>query len=472
MSSSVISASALWARGRQVISILRLSPFDTSTAQGRSQERYRRLALTTITSAIAKGVALLTTLFSVPLTVNYLGTERFGLWMTMSSVTALLAFADLGMGNGLLNAISEADGEDSREAAQKSVSSGFYLLLVIGGGILATFFAVYAIVPWPRLFNVSSELAASESGPAIAIFVACLAISMPLGIVQRVQMGYQEGFVNNLWQSVGSVVGLVGVILAVSLRAGLPWLVLAMSGGSLLTTAINWLIYFIHTRPWLFPSRSHYEWTTSRKLASTGVLFLILQVMALVGNTSDNLVIAQMLGASAVAGYVVVQKLFSIAMIAQFFTAPLWPAFGEAMARSDYAWARRTLNRALKASLTINACIALPLLILGKSIITVWAGPSLAPSSTLLIGFIFWTLLSAYGGTMSAFLNHGSLLSRQVVFYSIASLVALALKIVLVGNWHVSGAVWATVIGYGLLYCIPANILARNALRPAYASSK
>jgi hypothetical protein len=47
-------------------------------------------------------------------------------------------------------------------------------------------------------------------------------INLPLGIVQRIQLGYQEGFQNNLWSIAGSLLGLTGVLLAIELKSGLP----------------------------------------------------------------------------------------------------------------------------------------------------------------------------------------------------------------------------------------------------------
>jgi len=69
----------------QVISVLRFKPFDTSTDDGRSKERYRRVVLTAGSSFVNKTVTILTGLISVPLTVHYLGAERYGLWMTISA---------------------------------------------------------------------------------------------------------------------------------------------------------------------------------------------------------------------------------------------------------------------------------------------------------------------------------------------------------------------------------------------------
>lgn len=203
--------------------------FDTSTADGRSKERYRRIAPGTLGTILARSIQVLTAVISVALTVKYLGAERYGLWATISSVLALLAFADLGLGNGLVNVIAEAHGRDDQNAIRKAVSTATFMLAGIAVLLLLAFALVYPHVPWPRFFNVTSDLASRESGSAMAVFFVCFAINLPLGVVQRVQMGFQETGTTALWQSAGYLLSLGGVVLAVYLRAGLPWLVLAMA---------------------------------------------------------------------------------------------------------------------------------------------------------------------------------------------------------------------------------------------------
>jgi O-antigen/teichoic acid export membrane protein len=56
----------------------------------------------------ARAIGLLTSLISVPLTYRYLGPERYGIWMVLFSFIAAMGFADLGIGNGLMNVVLEA----------------------------------------------------------------------------------------------------------------------------------------------------------------------------------------------------------------------------------------------------------------------------------------------------------------------------------------------------------------------------
>jgi O-antigen/teichoic acid export membrane protein len=285
-------------------------------------------------------------LITVPLTLSYLGTERYGMWMTISSLIAVLSFADLGMGNGLLNAVAHAHGRGDVRAIRSYVSSGFAILSVVACCVLVGFAVAYPWVTWAKIFNANGALAQSEAGPALATFVALFAINIPLGVVGRVQVGLQQSFRASLWQCAGSLAGLASMLAVIRLQAGLPWLVAAAFGPPALAAALNTVLYLGRTRVDLRPRFADVSRGTVKHVAKTGVLFLILQLVAAVAYASDNLVIAQMLGASAVADYAIPEKLFSlIAMALAMMLAPLWPAYGEALARGVRLWVRRSCGR-------------------------------------------------------------------------------------------------------------------------------
>lgn len=455
-----------WAQTLQnLASNLRFHPFDTSTNDGRAKERKRRVLLTAVSGVFSKSISLLTTLITVPVTVHYLGQERYGLWMTISSFITLMSFADLGLGNGLVNAISRADGASDRELARRSVSAGFFMLLVVSAGLGVLFAMVYPFVSWERIFNVETDIAKTEVGLTVVIFFVAFLVGLPFGIVQRVQVGYQEGFAGNIWQAAGNILALVLVLVAVHLQAGLPLLVAAMLGGQTLVLLVNFGVHFTRSRPWLMPTWREFSFSQADKLMRTGLLFFVLQTLTLVGASTDNLVITQTLGPAAVATYTVCMRLAMMLSITQFFIIPLWPAFGEAMARGDFQWAERAMWRTLRFTLMIAVPMSILMLVFGKWIISVWVGPAVVPSTILLAGFAGWTLLAGYGGTLAVFLNSGSWLSRQVKLYTVATLVSLILKLVLVRRWGEGGVVWATVLAYGVLFIIPATQLVKRIFR-------
>ncbi len=457
-------AQTTWERLLAAGAVLRRRPFDETTTAGLSRERYRRVAWTALTALISKGVSLLTLLVSVPLTVNYLGPERFGLWMAVSALIAFLTLLDFGVGNGLLNRVIEANGRGAPAEVHAAVSSGFFLLCGLAATLLVLFAAGYPLLPWPALFNVRSPLAVAEVGPAVAVFVATFALGLPLSVVSRVQLGFQEGLYSNLWQMAANVAGFAGLLAVVACQGGLVWLVAAVTGLPLLVQVANGLHYFRRVRPTLWPRQDGCTRAECHRLARTGGTLCLLQGFALSWSYVDVFVITHAAGPEAAGHYAVLQRMFAVTLVAQFFIAALWPAYGDALARHDRAWAGRTLRRALLGSLALCALAGLPLLLWGGWIAADVLRAGFRPDAGLLAGFLVLSALLLVCNNLSMLLVHGDYLRRQVWFYGLAAGVALMLKLLLVGTHGLAGVVWASNFALGLIYTPCAWLLVRAAV--------
>ena len=63
----------------------------------RGGERYRRAGITASSSFVTKALNVLISFLSVPLTVHYLGAERYGVWLTISSLLTWMSMTDFGL---------------------------------------------------------------------------------------------------------------------------------------------------------------------------------------------------------------------------------------------------------------------------------------------------------------------------------------------------------------------------------------
>lgn len=57
---------------------------------------------------LVKGGSILLSLLLVPLTLNYVDNECYGVWLTLSSMVVWISFFDIGINNGLRNRLTEA----------------------------------------------------------------------------------------------------------------------------------------------------------------------------------------------------------------------------------------------------------------------------------------------------------------------------------------------------------------------------
>lgn len=434
---------------------------------GRSADRYRRAIWTILATGVSKTGALFSMLILVPLVMRHLGNERAGVWMTMNSLTVLVGFADLGMGTGLMTKVAQAMGAQREDLARRAISSCFFVLAAVAAGLGVVFVCLNPWMPWESLLRTSADLSRGELAAAMTAFVLATLAGLPFSLVERVQSGQQEGFSSHLWQGGATLLSLAAVWVALGNGWGLPGVLWAGLGTRSLMLAANWTVYFRWQRRSLCPRWAECSGETAGEMMRLGLVFLWLNLLAFNWWLVDPIIITQALGADAVAGYGAMQRLFAVGLVAQHLVMPLWPAFGEALARGDFRWVRVTLYRSLAATLGLTALLGTGLVVLGPWITRHWlagTGPEYVPSWSLLAGMAALNLLLIIAWNLSGVLVHGVYLRRQAGLYTVAAVVALGLKLGLVHWWGLPGVVWASVFAFGLIYAPMAFRLAREAV--------
>ncbi len=397
-----------------------------------------------------------TSLITVPLTLKYLGNERFGLWMTISSVLAMASFADFGVGNGVLNTVAKAFGKDDMVGVRKAVSSGFAVLNAVAVLLLLSFFSIYRFVNWGSFFRVDSPQARAEAGPALAVFAVCFALNISMDVVQRVQLGLQEGYRYGVWQMCGSIAGFIGVLAGIWLRVSLPVLVMVIAGAPIFATALNTFHFFGFVRPDLRPSRELVSRDAISQIMRLGSLFFVLQVVATISYSADNFIVARTLGAADVTLFAIPQRLFSVILLPiTMLLAPFWPAYGEASSRGDIVWIRHTLGRTLLGTFAFTSIFSAAILLASNRILLLWVGPQVHPPFALMLGFAIWTVISSCNNTLGVFLNGLSIVQFQVITTGIFGIACLALKIWLAPRYGITGIPWATILAFVVLSIPP-----------------
>jgi O-antigen/teichoic acid export membrane protein len=378
----------------------------------------------------------------------------------------MAAFADFGIGNGVLNTVATAFGKGDTQGIRRAVASGFAVLSSIAAVILALFFAIYRFVDWAQVFRVVSPLAHAEAGPALAVFVVCFALNISMDVVQRVQLGLQQGYRYGLWQLSGSAVALIGVLAGIWLRVSLPTLVAAIAGAPVVATSLNTIHFFGFVRPDLRPSLRLVTTETISRIARLGGLFFILQMVVGLAYSADNFVIARTLGAVRVPEYSIPQRLFAlISIISSMLVSGLWPAYAEAIASGDLGWVRQTLKRSMWLVFALSSLAAASLLLLSRLLIRWWVGTRIHPPFLLLLGLALWAVADCCGTTFAMFLNGASVMRFQIKVAVAFGTACILLKIILIEKVGVSGVPWATLISYSLLNALPYVLYSKSILK-------
>lgn len=444
---------------------------DRSLESGRALARHRAIALTALVSGAARGISILTTLISVPLTLHYLGTERYGMWMTLSAFSLLLSFTDFGIGNSVLTAVADSSGRDDRHGLRRQIASAYAAMALIALLMLAVLVAVYTLIAWPALFNVTDPLARAEAGPSAGAFFAIMALTTPATLIYRVQLGLQQGFRASIWQAAANLAALAALVIATQAQGSLPWLVLALAGAPIVVALINTADFFWRLRPDLRPRRGDANLGAMRVLSRDGGLFLVLQICAAIMFQTNAIIIAQTLGPDAVAEFAVPERMFSVVgVVLSLLLTPLWPAYGEAVARGDLGWVRRTLRRSLIVAAASSTILALVFVAAGPTLLGWWVGNAVSPPFSLLIALGIWKIIESVGSAVAMFLNGVNEIMIQAAFAVVTAAASVALRLWWAPRFGITGVMAGTIAAY-VLFAVPflgyaiRHALARIALR-------
>jgi O-antigen/teichoic acid export membrane protein len=439
----------------------------SSNARISVSRRSRRAALSGVTTLLSGGLKMAGSLITLPLLLHYLGAEGFGVWVALTSLMALSALGDLGIGNGLINALSAAHGTDDRTSARIWVSNAFLIALTLSCALLVVFAILDAVLSWPTVFNLpSSSTIIAEVGPAVKVMIGCVVLNVLLGVAIKIRTGYQEIHVNMLWEILGTASGIVTLVVLIWLKAALAWLVLAEVGVPLIAMAGNIVCLFLVERPWLRPSLSCVRFDAMRKLLNLGLLFVLVHLVGIAAFSSDNLLAIWICGPEAAGLYAIAMKLFSpCRLLAGALLGPLWPAYGEAIARGDIAWIRRTIVTSIATTEAIILPLALVCLFFGDELIGLWFRQPISLGFALLSGAAVWVVLEAIGSGLTVFLNGASVLRAQIPIGIAFALTAIAAKVAFANQFGIAGIIWGTTVSYFITQLIPYVKIIRRHIR-------
>ena len=364
---------AQWTRVQRARRVVRLTPFDQTSAEGRSHERYRRIALNTMANLGTRAVGMAVSMISVPLTLRYLGKAEYGLWAAVTTFTTWVALFDFGVVNGLVNAVSEAHGRDDREAARRYVSTALALVLGLGSVVAIAAAIAIPLVRWSAALGAGGSVSERVVRWSVAAAVVPFLVSLPLSLVRQVYAGYQKGFVYSLFATAAALVALGGTVLAIRLDAGLPALI-AIGGASGALGAGATFVYMARVdMPWIRPAWAAVSRSAVRRLLATSTPLFLFQIGALLVNESQILILAHRSGLQTVTDYALAMRLYLLlASFVSLGTNAFVPSFREAYERGDRGWLRRSFGQMLGARMALAAAAGVGLVAGGNAILRLW----------------------------------------------------------------------------------------------------
>lgn len=436
-------------QSKKIISLLLSKPFETDTQEGRAKERARRIGLTAITAAISKVLSTIIPFITVRLTLDYLGVELYGLWNAVTSFFALFVFADLGLGNGLQTQLSRACGNDDLNLQRKIVFNCYVVLSVVSLFMILIFTLVYPFVDWAKLMNASDTDVKYIVGSIIWAIVAPKFAAIPLSLIQRVQLAYQEGYNSNLWQCVASVLNLISIWLICHFNLGKMAIIWATALLPLFIFGMNSLVYYTTRKHRSYFTKSNFSLELIKSLLQNGMLFFILSLFTTAGLAIDTFIVAHVDGLEDATSFSILHRIaVLISMVVGMLCTPLWSANGEALARGDKDWVRRNTFRMTRVSSLFALTISILLLAFSHLFFRIWLGADFKFSLFCLAGMCITQIILSAISPFFMVLNAANEVKKQIYIFSIFTVLTLLLKFWFAQYYGANVIPWISAVCY------------------------
>jgi O-antigen/teichoic acid export membrane protein len=395
-----------------------------------------------------KGLSILLTLAIIPLSINYLDTERYGVWLTLSSVLTWINLMDIGLGNGLRNKLVKALSNGDQVEARKLTSTTYALVALMMVVVISVFLIALPFMDLNAVFNIHTVEREELSWVVFTAFLA-FCLLFVLKPLTAVIMATQNAALDNLillfgnLLSIGSVAALV---YGTDGHGSLLSLVLVFSLAPVVAYVLGSLYIYKLLYPFLMPSLAFFDRAQIRALGGTSIQFFIIQISATIVLTSNNIILSQLFGNDQVTRYNVIFRYFSVITIIQTIVlTPIWSAVTEAHQKGDFAWIRSAINKLMRNAALLSI-ITIIQVIAASWVMEKWLGNKFEIDSGIVFAVALYTILITFSSTFSYVINGLGTIRLQTCTSVLTTLFSIPLSIYLAGEFGPAGVILANCI--------------------------
>ena len=423
-------------------------------------------------SVMIKGISIVLAFFTVPTYLKYFNysDSTYGIWLTITSVLALVTVFDFGMGNGLKNALIKNINSKAYSLSKKYVSTTYAITSIIGLLIPVVFSSLIFCLSNDSLvnlffFNQSITLKGLlEFRIGFTLIMCAIGGQFVLKNINYILQAHQKNAISSLFMLITNACLLVfagsfaNIVDSSHKIITLSVMYLVFLNGPLLIASI---ILFASKYRRYMPSFRYIDFKNSKNVVSTGFKFFIVQIGSLFLWSANEFIILFVFKDSAlVTTYSEYYRLFSLfpIILGTVIQQPIWTA----MSKADIQKNAKKLSQLIKlltiitiTTVVINVCLVFSV----SFVFDIWLGNS-SPSVTYAQQIVFGVYSLIYILTMGLVIicNAFSLFRAQIISASlaVAAKIPIIIALSLIPNLYLT---WELIILINMLCYLPTVII-------------
>lgn len=358
-----------------------------------------------IASFAIKGVSIIVSLLLVPMTLGYVSSELYGIWLTLSSVMMWLSFFDVGFTLGLKNKLAEAIALKNWEKGKSLVSTTYFMMILIFVPICIALELLIPCVNWADVLNVSQQYN-SEISKVLYILVAFFCIQMIVNVLTSVVAAYQQVALSNAFPVIGNILSLIAIWFLIHFcPPSLISLAFAISAMPIVVLIISSVILYHKKFKLVSPNIKYIDKKEVSSLFGLGAQFFLIQIQSIVLFQSTNILISNVSGPESVTSYNIAYKYMGIAMMAfNIILTPLWPAFTDAKTKNDFNWMRKVYKK-MSILYVYSVFVVIIMAIIAPWVYNIWIGTKADISYIMTLFVCIYVIIQNWDGLQVNLIN-------------------------------------------------------------------
>ena len=399
-------------------------------------------------SFLNKGVAILISLLLVPMTIGYLDTEQYGVWITISSIVIWISYFDVGLVHGFKNRFAECRAKGDNVMARKYVSTAYAAMAIIFTTLFVVTEIANSFVDWADIMRLDGEYTQVLRSVA-SVLLLCCCIQLILNVCPAMLTADQRSAFAASITTIGQAVALLVIfILTISTEQNMVYLCWALSGIPCVVLLAVSIFLFRGRYKDFRPSFKQIDFGLVKNIVGLGGKFFLIQMSMLVIFQLTNFIITRVEGAEEVTVYNTAYKYFSITqMLFTIILSPFWAAYTDAYTRNDFEWLRRAYGKLHKIYYGL-IIVSIVLLAASPLAYDVWLGGKVNISWGVSVAMCIYLLVMSYSNMFMILINGIGKVFVQMLVYVAFALISIPLLYYGCKEWGVVGVVTVLSIVY------------------------
>ena len=371
-----------------------------------------------------RAVSIIISFLIVPYSLKLLDTDKYGIWLAISSTVSWISILDIGLANGLRNKVAEYIARKEYNQAKIAVSSTYAILLLIILPIAAIFAIAAPFINWNNVFN--TKLDQQELLYTLITVFTGLSFQFILKPISSILQGDQKIYKSNQIQLICNFIPLVPIILLGKyLQGSMFALAIAQTILPVGVLLVYTILLFNKSYADIKPSLKFIDLKKSKSLFQLSIAFFIVQIAGVFLYSTTEIIVAREFGGGDVAIYVSLYKYYSAtSIVINIILATYWSAFTNAFALNDIEWIRSSTKKLVKIAALFLIVIIVQVL-LAVPVFKIWVGDKIQVPFTLSVGMAVYFAVALFTAVYTVILNG----TGKVKIQSIVSIITAILHI-------------------------------------------